>query len=381
MTRVVTTLVANDLRRNLRSGFFVLIGIVAPLVLAIVFNMVFGGTASGRLEIPVAIVDEDRSERSADIEAMFSALDDDGLLAVHALADGTEPAEAIGDGDLAAVVVVPAGYGAAVESPGGEPVLELVADPDAPTSAGIVRSIVDEFTRGSDRFRLLGGAAATLGVEPPARVDPLVTTVDRVAESRLDPAALIAASMASLFMLIVAVLGVTSLLEERREGTLARVLAAPIPWSGVIVAKVLVSVLLGTISALALVVAVGVLLGAAWGPPLGVVALVVAFATAAAAFTLVVAGAARTAETAQNVQGTVAVPMAILGGGMFPVPDGGIFGFVRRLTPHHWFLEGLRSISIENSTAAAVPALGALGLFTVVLGVPGLLLAQRRLGR
>lgn len=381
MTRVIATLVANDLRRNLRNGFFVMIGIVTPLVLAIVFNMVFGGTASGRLDIPVALVDEDRSDRSAELASVFSSLDDDGILAVRDLPTGVDPSEAVEAGDVAAVVVVPAGYGAAVADPGGEPVLDLVADPDAPTSAGIVRSIVEDFSRQSDRFRLTAITAATLGVDPPDRDRPLVTTVDRVAESRLDPAALIAASMATLFMLIVALLGVTSLLEERREGILARVLAAPISWSGVLVAKILVSVILGTISALALVVAMGVLLGAAWGPPLGVVALVVAFATAATAFTLVVAGAARTAETAQNVQGTLAVPLAILGGGMFPVPDGGIFGVVRRITPHHWFLEGLRSISIEDTTAAALPALGALGLFSVILGVPGLVLAQRRLAR
>jgi ABC-2 type transport system permease protein len=379
MIAAVGIIVAKDLRQNLRNGFFLTVGIVAPLVLAVVFNAVFGSIGSGELEIPVGVIDDDRSEVSAVLGDVLGDLDEEGLLSLERLDPGADPATALADG-LSAVVVVPDGFGAATGDPGQGPELRVVGDPDAPISVGIVRSVVRTFAQRSDRARIATVAALTLGVDPPAPSDDAaVDLVDRGAGSRVDPTTQITAAMASMFMLIVALLGVTSVLDERRDGTLARLLAAPIPRASVIVAKILVSIILGVITALALVVTMGVALGAEWGPPVGVAALVVAFSVAAAAFTVLVAGTANTAETAQNVQGSLAVVLAVLSGGLFPLPDSGAIGVARRLTPHHWFLDGLRSVATEGVVTAALPALGALAVFSVALGVPGLVLAQRRL--
>ncbi|CAN5895114.1 hypothetical protein BH23ACT2_BH23ACT2_09070 [soil metagenome] len=379
MISAVATIVAKDLRKNLRNGFFLTVGIIAPLVLAVVFNLVFGGLGSGRPEVPVGLVDDDRSEVSGVLGEVLDSLDEEGLLALERLDPDTDLASVLGGG-LSAVVVVPDGYGATSSDPGGTPALRVVADPESPTSVGIVRSVVERFAQGSDRTRIATAASVTLGVDPPPPTDDvLVDLVDRPTGANLDSTARISAAMASMFMLIVALLGVTSLLDERRMGTLARLLASPIPRSSVIVAKILVSIIVSVITALVLVVTMGVALGAEWGPPVGVVALVVGFAVAAAAFTVLVAGSARTIETAQTVQGTLAVLLAVLSGGLFALPDSGLLGVLRRLTPHHWFLDGLRSLTVEGAASAALPALGALAIFTVVLGVPGLVLAQRRL--
>ncbi len=382
MIRAVGLVMAKDLRRNLRNGFFVTMGIITPLALALVFNLVFGGTESGRLEIPVGWVDEDRSEASAELEGLLAQLDGDGLVVLDRLQPGTDPPAALADEDLRAVVVAPDGFGAAAAGRSGhEPELEVAADPDAPTSAGIVRAVVDQFAQGADRARIGAVAAASLGLDAPATTaDPAVTLIDREADSRLDATAGIAAAMASLFLFLTALLGVTSILDERRDGTLARLLASPIPRSSVVVAKVLVSVILGVTSTMTLVVVMGLLLGADFGAPLGVVALVVAFSVTAAAFTLLVAGSARPAEPAQNVQSSMAVGLAALGGGLIPLPGPGLFDVLSRLTPHHWFLEGLRALGGGASWTAALPAVGVLLVFAVVLGGPGAVLAQRRLG-
>ncbi|MPY91508.1 MAG: ABC transporter permease subunit [Acidimicrobiia bacterium] len=379
VSRAVWLILVKDLRRNLRNGFFLVMGIITPLVLAFVFNLVFGGVTSGRLDVPVGYLDEDRSEASARLGDLLDGLDDEGLLEVTRLERGTDPAEALGDRDLTAVVEVPAGFGAAAG--GAEPpVIGVVGEDDAPTSVGIVRAVVEGFARESDRERIGAAAAAALDVAPPPPATrPAVALVDRDAEERLDAGAQIAAAMASLFLFIISLLGVNSLLDERRDGTLARLLAAPIPRSSVIVAKILVSVVLGVASVMVLVLAMALVLGADWGAPLGVVALVVALSVTAAALTLLVAGSARTPEAAASLQSSLAVVLAVLGGGLVPLPDGGLVGLLSRLTPHRWFYEGLRSLAGDAPWTAALPAVAALAGFTLVLGAPGLVLARRRL--
>ena len=72
---------------------------------------------------------------------------------------------------------------------------------------------------------------------------------------QLDNKSFFAAGMAVFFLFFTVQFGVTSLLEERSEGTLARLLAAPISRASILGGKLLTSFLLGVISMAVLVVA------------------------------------------------------------------------------------------------------------------------------
>src|SRR5690606_17446492 len=114
-------------------------------------------------------------------------------------------------------------------------------------------------------------------------------------------------SMAIFFLFFTAQFGVLSLLTERREGTLPRLVAAPIrPWS-IVAGKAIGSFALGIVAMAVLVLASSLLLGASWGDPLGVALLVLAAVIAAMGITALITTMARTEEQAGGWNSIVAV--------------------------------------------------------------------------
>jgi ABC-2 type transport system permease protein len=163
-------------------------------------------------------------------------------------------------------------------------------------------------------------------------------------------------------------LGVTSLNDERSDGTLARLLAAPVRRSSILLGKLLTSIVLGVTSLTVLVVASTLLLGAEWGNPVGVALLVLAGVLAATGITSVVASLARTSEQAGNWQAVVAVSLGLLGGAFFPIQQSGSFlATASLITPHAWFLRGLGTLA-GGGVVDVLPAVLALLVFAAVTG-------------
>jgi ABC-2 type transport system permease protein len=186
----------------------------------------------------------------------------------------------------------------------------------------------------------------------------------------LDTKSFFAAGMAVFFLFFTVQFGVTSLLEERSEGTLARLLAAPISRASILGGKLLVSFLLGVISMAVLVVATSLLFGANWGNPLGVAVLIVAAIVAAMGIMALVATLAKNAEQAANWQSVVAVVLGLLGGTFFPVSQApGVLSTLTFLAPQAWFLRGLGDLRGGSLSVVWVPVLAMLGFAVVAGGV------------
>jgi ABC-2 type transport system permease protein len=163
---------------------------------------------------------------------------------------------------------------------------------------------------------------------------------------------------------------VTSLLEERNDGTLARLLAAPISRASILGGKLLTSFLLGIISMIVLVVATSLLFGASWGNPVGVAVLVVAAVLSAMGIMALIATLARNADQAASWQSVVAVVLGLLGGTFFPVSQApGILSRLTFVAPQAWFLRGLGDLRGGDLSVVWVPALAMLGIAVVVGGI------------
>jgi ABC-2 type transport system permease protein len=200
---------------------------------------------------------------------------------------------------------------------------------------------------------------------------PSPVSVEDVSAARkeLDAKTYVAAGMAVFFLFFTVQFGVASLLDERKEGTLARLLAAPISRRSVLGGKVLTSFLLGIISMTVLIVAAGLFLGAHWGNPAGVAILVLAGVTAATAVMMLVATVAKTSEQAGTWQTIIALVLGMLGGSFFPVSQaGGFFAKASLATPHAWFLRGLGDLAGGAGPAAVLPAAAAILVFAAVVG-------------
>jgi linearmycin/streptolysin S transport system permease protein len=180
--------------------------------------------------------------------------------------------------------------------------------------------------------------------------------------------------MAIFFLFFTVQFGVFSLLDERANGTLGRLLAAPIRPAAVLAGKLLASLLLGLVSMAALVTAAALMMGISWGNPVGLALLIVGGVLAATGITAFVASLARTMERAGGWNAIIAVTLALLGGSMFPISQlGGVVATIGLATPHAWFMRGLGELAAGGGPGSVLPAAAAMSAFAMVFGAIALL--------
>jgi ABC-2 type transport system permease protein len=194
----------------------------------------------------------------------------------------------------------------------------------------------------------------------------------------LDSKTYFAAGMAVFFLFFTVQFGVASLIDERANGTLNRLLSMPVRAGEILAGKLLTSVLVGLVSMTVLTTATSLVMGAHWGDPAAVALLVLAGVLAATGVTALVCSLARTAEQAGSWQAVLATLLGLLGGVFFPIAQmGGFAAAASKLSPHSWFLRGLGELAGGGGIAAVLPAVAALLTFAVVTGG----IATVRIGR
>ena len=340
----VWTITVKDLRLRLRDRSVLLYGVVAPFVLAVVLGATFGGLED-RVELDLGVVAPAGDQLARPfVREVLPALVEDGLVREVSVFDDRDAARAAvasGDG-LTAVVVF-----------GADGSVEVLGNVDAPTGVGVTEAVVTSYVEAVEAVQLTVAAGLAAGatdagplVAAARDAAAAVTLVDEPVGVRpIDLTTYMAAGMSVFFLLFAVGIAVTGLLEEERDGTVARLATAPIPVWAPLGAKALTAVIVGLASMGMLVVATSVVVGADWGDPVGVAALVIAAVLAATGVVGVVASFARTPEAASGALGVVGTVLGALGGSFFPLRDVGVLDAVSAVTPHHWFLQGLTRLS------------------------------------
>jgi ABC-2 type transport system permease protein len=367
------------------------IGLIAPLALAFVFDAVLGDVVAGDTEafdLSFAVVDLDDGPLGGALTGTVEAVSEQGLATFTELDSEAAATAAVDAGDVDAVFVVPAGMSADY-SGGGDVAVEVVGDVDSPTAVGIAAAIAERFATGARTGSLAAAAAAGAGVigaeqmaaaamEAAGQPPPITLGSLDAVTRQLDPATSLVAGLTVFFMFFVAGTAVTSMLEERQEGTMARLLAAPIGTGAIIAGKAITSILIGLFSLTVLILVSGPLLGAEWGHPVGVALLVVAVVLAVVAVMSLAGGLAKTPEQAANLQAIVAVSFALLGGTFVPVlADGGLLARLQYATPNGLFVRGLADLA-GGVPGDAVPAVLGLLAMALVAAVLALAVLRRR---
>jgi ABC-2 type transport system permease protein len=306
---------------------------------------------------------------------------DAGRIEITRFASEAQARTATENGDVGATFVLPAGLSSSFEA--GRPAsIGVIGNVDNPTTTQIADAIANGYAQGvrtstvAAVTAMMSGAittaqipdaAAEAGSAPP----PVRLGTNEAATRQLDSATYFVAGLSIFFIFFIAGMSVTSMLEERTEGTLSRLLAAPITRGSIVGGKALGSVIIAAVSMTVLVVASTLLMGADWGAPLGVIILVGCAVLAVVAIMSAVGGLARTAEQAGNLQSIVAVTLAMLGGTFVPIANGeGLLAKLTYATPNAWFIRGLGELS-GGGVGAALPAAGVLIAMAAVFGILG----------
>lgn len=135
----VLAIALKDLKLLVRdkAGFF--FTFIFPLLYGIFFGVVFSGGGGGGGGVPIAIVDLDGSPSSIRLSEEISA--NTTVRVLEGVADEASGRELVRKGDARAVVVLPEGFGASIDTPliGGPIAIGGAIDPSSSMAGGILQ--------------------------------------------------------------------------------------------------------------------------------------------------------------------------------------------------------------------------------------------------
>ena len=379
--RAAFRIALKDVRLRVRDRSAIIWGIIAPLGLGIVFSLVLGGVVgSGSLDVTYVVVDEDGGPVAQGFVAALAELDAAGVFSIETAASAADAEARAFDGKVDAAFVIPSGFSAAVGG-GASAAIEVIGYVDSPIGTQVARAVAEQFAGDVNGISVTMGAYfLTVGSASDAETDalvaaaaagptPLVLTTASATSKELSAGTFYAAAMAVFFLFFTVQFGVLGLIEEKEQGTMRRLLAAPIRPGAILAGKAITAFVLGVVSMAILVVATTWLpfMDAEWGDSVGVAILIVAGVLSAMGVMMLVAAFARTAESAGSIQAVIAFVLGMLGGAFFPVAQaGGLLAKLSLLTPHAWFLRGLGDLNGGGGADEILPEAGYILLFGVV---------------
>lgn len=308
-----------------------------PLIFIFMFGFIFQGGGGGGLTL--GWVDADGSPASAQLQSAFEAPDGIEL----SVADEAAALEQMREGDLDAVIVVPAGYGAAVEAAaggsGGPSAIQVYTDP---SRSNLMASV----------YQAVG---SVLGVVNLGGRSPLVVPQPETLQTEnLNFISYFVPSMLGLSVMQVGIFAAIPLVADREKLILKRLAATPLRRWQLVGSNVLMRLLIALVQSV-IIIGVGVLAFGVkvTGPfPLSIVFIVLGAVTFLS-LGYVVASFARTEDAANGMTSVIQFPMMFLSGTFFPIdsmPDP--IQAVARVIPLTYLSDALRQVMVGGAAFA-----------------------------
>ena len=415
-------LVRKDLVLHFSNRRAVIMSIAAPILIAAFFGFLFGDRDSKAARIPLAVIDQDRSELSARLVAALRA---DTALELRD-ASAQESLAELRAGKLRAVLTLPAGFGAqagrALFGGGAKPGLLLQYDPSPAMALQVIRGLLAEHAMQAVSQAMFSNASPLLAdsreriaqdsAMPAERRRELTEMFDSIARVQARPDAGAASGAASgaargfslpyttheeeagarpeirynsfahsfagmgvQFMLLMGVDIGIGLLTMRRMGLWQRLRAAPLSKAGLLGSRVASCALIVLIVfAIIYAAAIGGFGVRIEGSVIGFIAVLVAFALLTASFGLLIAALGRTPEATRGLAILATLLMVMLGGAWVPsfiFPE-----WLQRISlfvPTRWAVDGLDAMTWRGlGLDAALLPVAVMLVFTAVFAAVAL---------
>jgi ABC-2 type transport system permease protein len=387
--------------------------LAAPFVLTIglgaVTGRLSGASSSGLNNIPVVLVNQDSGQIGTSLVELFQSTDLAEIVTAQVMNDPAQAHQLVDQDTVAAVIVIPAGFSASIipdDETGASraPVqLELYANPSRPTSVGVVKTILEEFVSRVEIARVgglvtvnelirsgriqaqdaakaaaqIGAAEAGVGQESPAIALKNVTAGSQPVT--FDVLAYMAPGMALMFLMFTVSNGGRTLLAEQRQGTLPRLLVAPVSTAQVLSGKVFGIYLTGVAQMLILILASTLLFSLKWGDLLGVLVLVLAAVAGAVGWGMLITALAKTPGQVSSIGSALMLIFGILGGTFISLESmPSWLQLVSKITPNAWGLDGFTTLALGGGPAQILGPVSALLVMGAVLFAAAVVLINRR---
>ena len=398
-----------DLRVIFRDRAALILMLVAPFVLTVAMGLVtgsLGSSTSGIDKVSLVVVNLDQGDIGNKLVEVLKSPELSQLLAVEESSDVAAARDLVDTNKTAAVIIIPVGFTASVIPQDGQAAaavkqIEVYKNPSRTIGASIVQSIVDEFLNQVETRTISGQVAVeqlvASGLVPAQQVaqaanqvrtqlvnDPSVlqtltiNTKQASASGETNLLMYLAPGFALLFLMYTVSLGGKSLLTERQEGTLTRLMTTPIQPSQVLVGKMTGTYMVGLAQMTILIGASALLLGLTWGDPLALVVLLITAVAAATGWGMLLASLSNNPSQVSTYGMAMTLLFGLVGGSFFGGTLTGVIGYIGMLTPNYWGQKGFNSLANGGNVQDLLPVYAALLVMAAILLVISVSIFRRK---
>jgi ABC-2 type transport system permease protein len=395
-----------DVRLAFRDRAALILMLLAPFLLTLGLGVVtgrFSGSSStGISHIPVVLVNQDGKSLGNSLVTVFQSNDLNGLVDPTLSTDPSAAYKQVDNNQAVAVIVIPAGFTDSIIPSSGQAAgkvvqIELYSNPTAPTSVGVVKTILDQFISQVEVGRVGGQVTVTqlvssgriplqnaqnvglaLGIRQ-ASLSSQSTSIILNNETpsgeavKFDVLALLAPGMALMFLMYTVSYGGRSLLNERNQGTLPRLLVSPTTTVQVLGGKSFGIFLTGAAQMYILIEGTTILFKLQWGDPLAVTALMLAAVFGAVGWGMLLTAIAKTPGQVSAIGSAMMLTFGILGGSFINMDNMPVwFQYITKITPNSWGMDGFNTLALGgglHDILTPILALLAMGLLLFAIAV------------
>jgi linearmycin/streptolysin S transport system permease protein len=369
-------------------------------------NLVVNRSEGDAIQLDVGMVNLDRNAMALDVVNVFKSIDQ---LQVSVYPTEAEVEEQVSKGNLAAAIIIPADFSQKIDeyAPGS---IEVIVDPAEPESAGIVtgivKQVVSEFALQGEVLHGIRSILSEAGILQTAsaeesraieaqnkgvimtrinemRTNPVIAlSIENPTGEKTSPSieiffAYLFPGLTVYFIFFIVGMSANALLTERDNGTLRRLLSAPIPKGAILAGKILAYMFLACMQVVVIFSVANFAFHTPLGnSPLGLVIMTLAVAFNATTFGMMIAALSKTAKQADSIGTVLGFVLGSLGGAIAfsATPfyrSGGIVGTLAKLTPQNHGVEGFYQLMAENASFIQIlPQIGILmGMGIVFFGI------------
>jgi ABC-2 type transport system permease protein len=397
-----------DIAIIMRDKGAMLLMLLAPILLTLAMGVVTGAFSgrqanTGISDVPVMILNGDQGQAGAVIVAGFKL--QGNMFKVEEVTDEVTARKAVEDDRVAAAVFIPADFTAIVQTqPGENPVtVEVFGSSARPISVGIIQSvamsIINQIEVIPTSLEVTANRLVSSGLVAPEQQSTFMEQMasrlmqnpnssssivihdvsETKAKKSFNSLAYLAPGMAIFFLMYTVTQASRSILDERDQGTLPRMLISPTRNSQVLGGKVLSVVVIAFLQVGVLLLACAVLFRLDWGSPLPVFLLVIGVALAASSWGILLASFAKDPYQVSSLGTALMLLFGILGGVFIQVSSmGSVMKWASKITPHAWALDGFETLALGGTLNDIVVDLIGLLVMAVILFGASIIISRKR---
>jgi len=384
--RTALAIARKDLRQRIRDRSAIVVGVIAPVVIAGLMSLAFNGV--NNFHFTLGLVELDHGPVAAQLVRALDAPQLKRVITVQTVATKAQAASEIRSGVLAAALVIPAGFSSSVTGQHPEALTTLTSN-NATIAGDVATSVASSFVAQVNADRLAFATAVAAGA-PKSDTSQLIGEVSRlripiqaierpIGAHELKVISYYSPGMAIFFLLFTISYTARSFFVDRSQGMIERMRAAPVRPVEILAGKALSVFVYGVVSLATIGVVTTAAFGADWGAPGPAAVLGLALVFSVICLTALTIGLARTQRQAEGIGSIIVFGLALLGGDFFFISSApSAIKHLALLTPNGWAIRGFTDLAtIGGGFATIVEPVVAVLIFSAVVGAVALSLARR----